>query len=193
MTKLTLEVSGQKAITDAIKAIKNGMAQRTADALNETTEKVIEDEKRAMRQQLDRPTPWTLKAFARSRARRGQTNTRIFIRDNQARYLRYAIVGGTQKDSIVPARRTRLNKYGNLAGMRGGLNQMARRKGRFKGEFKGTVGVWRRTKKAVKLIARVKPTVTYRKRYDFFGVGQRSVEKHYKPILKTNLTRLLPK
>ena len=99
---------------------------------------------------LDRPTPFTRKAFGVQRANKRELRARVFVKDRQSRYLKYQVEGGTRTPKgraiVVPYTRggaIKLNKYGNLP--RGRVAKLIAQNKTFSGTVKGTPGVWRRT------------------------------------------------
>jgi hypothetical protein len=123
----------------------------TASALNLLAGDVAKAEERQLRQQLDRPVPFTTKAIGIQKARKDNLRVVVFMRDKTAAYLQPYEEGGVNKlnsRALLKPVNVTLNQYGNLP-----RNAMARLKGRAN-VFVGTVktkagnvdGVWQRKK-----------------------------------------------
>lgn len=65
-------------------------------AINDTLREVLRNTIKRMRRNLDRPTPFTLRAFALRRANKRTLRGVVFAKDVQAGYLKYAEDGGTR-------------------------------------------------------------------------------------------------
>ncbi|MEM8849268.1 MAG: hypothetical protein AAGE03_04450 [Pseudomonadota bacterium] len=95
-----------------------------AMAINEVLDRIKRSTDRRMRRVLDRPTPFTMKAFAVRRARKSNLRGSVFAKDIQARYLIFAEEGGTRRPrgrALLVPWKMRRNKYGNVP--RGGVKR----------------------------------------------------------------------
>ena len=96
----------------------------TAEAINTTLGDIQKNETRRLPRALDRPTSFTLKAFAILRASKRRAVGAVFAKDAQADYLKFAEEPQTRtpdgESLVVPVAQKR-NKYGNMA--RGALDR----------------------------------------------------------------------
>jgi hypothetical protein len=142
-----------KAITSSLRDLaRKQIPYATARALNGLAKRAVVAEQTAMKAQLDRPTPFTLRGISFMRATKANLTATMFIKDIQARYLAPEIVGGKQvlgrgRAILVPAAgQALLNVYGNLP--RGALARLRGKANIFIGSItvKGSHigGVWQR-------------------------------------------------
>lgn len=123
----------------------------TAQALTAVARKVAAAETELLSETFDKPTPFTLKAFAVRGARKSNLTASIFAKDRQAAYLSPYLDGGSQalgsKRAILTPIQVALNAYGNIP-----RGKLAALKGQ-PGYFVGTVqrkgarpigGLWQR-------------------------------------------------
>lgn len=183
---------------EVIKAIE-GLAQKQMPfaaslALNETAQDAKNAVTKQIEKKLDRPTRFTLNAVGVRRASKRNLKATVFIKDIQAEYLQYAIEGGTRKPkdkALVVPRDIRLNKYGNIPGLRGGkkIAALLNKPNTFMGTIKGQSGIWQRTNKnkRLKLLLAFEDKIEYRKRLDFHKI----VVSVAKNRLQRNLKRAL--
>jgi hypothetical protein len=128
----------------------------TAMAINAVAAEVQRAERENLRQQLDRPTPFTTSAVAVKKATKANLTAKVYVKDITAHYLEPFEVGGlhvlpgTSRAILNPKSPALLNKYGGLP-----RNAIARLRGR-PDVFVGTVttskgeqidGVWQRPAK----------------------------------------------
>lgn len=102
---------------------------------------------------LDRPTPFTMKAFGVTAARKSNPQAEVFAKQAQAKYLMPSEVGGEQVLGAGRKIRTpvdlKTNAYGNLPKgaiarkLNGGQSSPGKR-GFFLGVVKGINGLWQR-------------------------------------------------
>lgn len=156
----------------------------TARALTWTARDVAKDCGEELHKFLDRPTPFTQKAFIGTKAKKTHLVAYVQIKDIQAGYLQYQIRGGKrlpQRKAIgVPTENQKRNPYGNLP--RGEIKKLLANPNNFSGTVHGVAGIWQRghySKKgkwsqknkskstAVRLLVAWEPKATYRKRYPF--------------------------
>ena len=177
---MRIEIEGMDELRKQLDDFAGGQAinEAMAEGVNKTAEAVMEAEKQAMQSDLDRPTPFTMKALKlwKARAKKGRIDALIKIQPIQAEYLQYTIMGGTIGRILTPTPNARLNKYGNLPGKRKGMHGMATAKSKFVATINGTTGVWQRFGRGgrqVKLLAYVDDNATREARWDFFGIAER--------------------
>ncbi len=96
---------------------RDQMPFATALALTLTAKDAEGELTRAMPQYLDKPTPFSMKAWTTSRATKGSLVARVFAKDAQAKYLRWQIDGGerapTRKALKLPTA-IALDQFGNI-------------------------------------------------------------------------------
>ena len=179
---MRIEIDGMDELRKQLDDFAGGQAinEALAEGVNKTAEAVLAAEKQAMQSDLDRPTPFTMKALRlwKARPKKGRIDALIKMLPIQANYLQYTIMGGSIGGVVTPTRNARLNKYGNLPGLRGkGLTGIAAKsKKRFVGEINGIFGLWERygrKARAVKLIAKAEGQGQREGRWDFYGIAER--------------------
>ncbi|MFL9926012.1 hypothetical protein PQR62_17175 [Herbaspirillum lusitanum] len=70
----------------------------------------------ALPNQLDRPTPFTMKAFGIEPATKQKLYAKVFVKQDQLKYLGFQIAGGVRtpvRRALVVPKGVRLNQYGN--------------------------------------------------------------------------------
>lgn len=192
----------------------------TALALS-TTVKDIQDAMPAkLEADLDKPTPFTKKAFATERATPQALRAAVYIRPLQAAYLRYQVVGGARSPSKVALRLpsvVSLNQYGNLptgtirqliarakAGMRATRKQAGRYgvssavdlfygdpgDGRPAGLYKRVV-ISPTRHQLVPIVVMPKQAAQYRRRFDFYGHARKVAGQRWPANVSAALARAL--
>ena len=170
---------------------KNRIPSAIAKGLNLTGEDINKRLARSMSNYIDRPTPFTLRAFGLTFATKRTERARVFIKDIQAKYLIWQIEGGTRTaqgvGTGVPVRGVKkLNQYGNIPGRRSGL---VKGKRQFIARMGGRTGVWERTggKKnpVTRLVIGFHKRVTYRPRWPYYKL----VKEIYKARVAKNMIK----
>lgn len=119
----------------------------TSLAINEVLGDIRKNWEKALRKGLDRPTPFTMKAFAMRRATKRSLTGAVFAKRIQNDYLTRLEDGGTRQPKrraiLVPVG-LRLNKYGNMP--RGAVKRTVAKPKTFSGRPKGrsAAGIWER-------------------------------------------------
>jgi len=158
--------------------------------INDTIMDVKKNREKDLERKLDRPTPFTKRGFYVRRATKRRWEAETGLKRVQAEYLKLNITGGSRKPkrrAIVVPKGTRLNKYGNMP--KGSLRRILGRSNTFSGKVAGIGGVWQRTRKGVKLLARYEDRASYRPRYAL----QEPAEKTARGVLPKHLQRNLKK
>lgn len=128
---------------------RNQMPFAVALAINEVLGDIRKNWEKRLRRKIDRPTPFTLRAFAVRRATKRSLTGMVFAKRIQADYLHWLEEGGNRhpkKRAIIVPARARLNRYGNLP--KGALKRHLADTKVFSGKPKGgrrPAGIWRRT------------------------------------------------
>ena len=182
--------------------------------LTNTPKEVMKVEQRMMVKQLDRPTPFTVKGVRWQGANKadfklGRLHSRVYLMPKQAEYLSFQIEGGTRTPKgtaiAVPTNNVKLNRYGNLAGGQGRIKRLLAKKNTFQGTINGVAGVWQRPKRGkrsrggsgtigqsgLKLLVAYESSTQYQPRFDFYGIGERSVRTNISKEMDKAIARAL--
>jgi len=138
---MTVSVSGLTQASAYIGGFTKQLPFATAKALTKTAQDVRDDLKKRIVQDLQQPTPFTVRGITIETAKKTRLWSRVYVKDIQAQYLYYAVEGGKQNKMIQPAN-IRLNKYGNIP--RRSLTKLLARPDVFYGTIKGVTGIWQR-------------------------------------------------
>lgn len=150
-------------------------------ALNDVAGEAKQAEDLGLMTSFDRPTPFTRRAIGRTYANKKNLHVEVFVKDIQAKYLKYGVEGGTRRAAgrkiPVPGKRMRLNQYGNMT--RGAVGKAAGRANTFVGRPSGRadlpVGIWQRSKSGLKLLVLFTPQADYDERFDFYGIFENTI------------------
>ncbi len=136
-------------------------------ALNRTAEDIRRNETKRLDKAIDRPTPFTRKAFAIRRSTKARPTARIFAKRAQSAYLSTLEGGGARAPkgrAIIVPQKIRLNRYGNI--LRKAIAKTIARKDTFSGKPNGRpgakAGVWQRKGKKLIKLASYADRATYR-------------------------------
>lgn len=153
----------------------------TARALTNTAKLVQQDEIKQLEKDIDRPTPFTKRAFYVRSAKKKHLVATVGIKEIQANYLGLQIQGGTQRPkgkALVQPANIRLNKYGNLT--KGKIKKLLAKTNVFSANINGTAGIWQRDKKGrLKLLIRYKERQQHTKRFQFYETGLKSARRNF--------------
>ena len=165
---VTVDIS---RLTSLIVRTRRQLNKTVNASLNEIGEKVRKKEVQSMRTMIDRPTPFTLKGMIVRKAYSNNHRVIVQMKDIQAKYLELIIKGGTSSKVKPLLTRRAMNKYGNVP-----KNYTRRTKSNDRFLFlKGRiVGKWSRSR-------------TYRKQFDFFGIGEKEAKRIYKRTFRKHL------
>ena len=171
--QMSLQSNLRDVERDLSDAARRQLPFATSLALNATAEEIQKNETRRLDKALDRPTPFTKKAYALRRSTKRRLEARVFVKTIQARYLEKQEEGGTRqapRRAIVLPQKARVNKYGNLP--RGAVKRQLANPKVFSGKPKGngrTPGIYKRQgRKLVKLMsytarAKYEPRLAFRR------------------------------
>ena len=160
-----------------------------ANAINATLFDVMKAEKAQLPKKLDRPTPYTMKAFKINKAKKSMLVGDIHVMPERYKYLKYAIEGGTRTGNIGdPTKHAKLNKFGNIPMRKKGL---IKNKKQFIQTINGVSGVWERSKQGTKLMVAFENSVTYKKRFPFFKIADGVARKKFQRNFKKSLARAM--
>ena len=171
------------------KTQKKQIPYAAAQAINSTLFDIMKAEKAQMPEKLDRPTPFTMKAFRINKAKKTELVGDIHITRERWKYLKYQVEGGTRTGNIgVPTRNAKLNKYGNIPMRRKGL---IKKKNQFISKIGNVAGVWERSKSGTKLIVAFEPSVSYEPRFPFHKIAKGVARKKFQRNFKRSLSRAI--
>ena len=191
------------SISSPVRHVKRTMAKVQKDlafveasALTRTAKDVQKAMPALMEREIDKPTPFTKKAFAVRPATKARRVARIFIKDRQADYLRRIIAGGTRRPkrtAIVVPVKARRNRYGNLS--RGYLQKQLAKPNVFSGRVNGVGGIWQRMRSGrMKLLVAFEPKAEYRKTFDpgrtIYRIARRRFPYHFRRQFNQTFRRL---
>lgn len=154
-------------------------------ALNDTAWQSKEDVAKYAERTIDRPTKFTLRGFAVKKSTKRRLYSEVFIKPIQAEYLEYQIEGKTRRPESkaipIPVNQ-RLNKFGNIPGMKGGkkINALLAKPNVFKGMVRGVYGIWQRRKRGpLKLLIAFKDKAQYEEAFDFEKAASKSARARF--------------
>ncbi|WP_374572554.1 hypothetical protein [Phenylobacterium sp.] len=165
-----------------------------AQATTALAKHVAKAETDALPSVFDRPSPFTMRAFAVKAARKDNPVAIVFAKDIQARYLEPFLSGGRQvlgsKRAILKPRNIALNAYGNLP--RGKLAALKAKPNVFVGKVRlkrgGEVsGVWQRSPSGkgkaggLKLLIRFADPAPLAPRLHYFERAEKVINAHAGP------------
>lgn len=138
-----------------IRAVERGLSDfaakqvpfATSLALNATAEEIQKEESERLGKTLDRPTPFTRRAWAVWRSSKRNLSAKVFAKDAQAAYLSTLEDGGTRTPkgrAIVTPAGLKLNSFGNMP--KGAVKKALASPRVFSGTPKGRApGIYQRT------------------------------------------------
>lgn len=183
-----------------------------ASALTETARKVAQQLPQRAQQDLDKPTPFTLKGFFSQGATKADLTATVGVKDQQARYLKWQVEGGVRQ----PARKAlklpgdvALDVYGNIprrtigqliARAQAGKRATAKQGKRIGVSSKVDLmygdpadgrpaGIYKRVQaggreRLVPVILFPRRAARYEKRFDFHGEARRIVGREFEGALR---------
>jgi len=157
----------------AFKAIEKQAKFASVLAANEIAKDVQLGVGRQLKADIDRPTPFTTKAFKVNRANKTTLTSSVEIKPIQAKYLKYQIKGGTRsaKALVIPRKKAK-NKYGNLP--RGKLSKL---KAQGKTYIADGLVIQQMKTKTKPLAYLTNKSAVYKKRFEFFERGHSTAKK----------------
>jgi hypothetical protein len=187
-------------ISSNIKQVKKALTKfekklipaATTYTVNELAFKISRQEmpKRADKVFAGGATGWTKRGFAYKKAKRGQSSSKVFIRDSQAEYMKYQIDGGTRRPKgrsiLVPNGQARKNKYGNLT--KGTYQKIATNQGYFSNNDKVYKKVGKKGK--VKVVASHKSKANYKPKFKYFNYAKGYINNPRKGFERTFMVNL---
>lgn len=95
----------------------NQLPFATSVALNAVAQDAADEVGRETARRLDRPTPFTRRAWSVWKSSKAQLTATVYAKDAQARYLRWQVAGGSRAPNKRAQRlpsNIKLNEFGNL-------------------------------------------------------------------------------
>ena len=140
-----------------------------ANAIAKDVEKGIG---RQLKTDIDRPTPFTTKAFKINRANKKTLSSSVEIKPIQAAYLKYQIKGGRRsgKNMLIPKKGAQ-NKYGNLP-----RNKLKNLKAQGKSYIADNL-IIQQMKTKTKPLAYITKKANYKPIFKFFERGHSTAKK----------------
>lgn len=193
-------------INDDVKGVKRHIKRSqmrllpkvAAKAINKTLFQIMDAEKAQMLKKLDRPNPFTQKAFkinmAKVRGKLGDIEGNIHIQPNRWKYLKWVVDGGVKTGNLgVPIKgNAKLNKYGNIAGR--GKDRYVKGKKQFRATINGIDGVWQRfggkRNPQLKLMVVFKRSLNYYPIFPFYKIADGLARNRIKGNLRKAYKRL---
>ena len=191
--------SNIKEVTKGLNNIqKKQIPFATARALTFTAKDGAKFINKATTKFIDRPNPFTKKAFAFMKATKQTLTSSVFAKDVQGTYLKHIIEGTTRnrrrgKPYPVNASRSLLDAYGNFGKGFSRIRSAKRKKNRFIANIKGTEGLWERLpNNKLKLLAGFEQrNVSYRKSFPVFELLTRFVQREFTKKFQRSLSNAL--
>lgn len=185
-----MQISMKSDIDKAIKqlgALGKQVPFAASVAINQTVKDIQKVEQAAIKRELDKPTPSTVKGIRVSRSSKRKLVGTVFIIPHIDKFLKYQIEGGTRpprsKAEAVPVS-IRLNKYGNIPGRRQGkLAKLLTRPDTFSATIRGVAGIWQRGKgrnrNRVTLLVAYEKETKYSPAFKFYEHAERTTAKRW--------------
>ena len=152
------------------------------------------------------PTPFTMRAIGTSAARKSNLAAQVFVKDQQAKYLRIEETGGIRvakpgSPVLIPVDVAR-NAYGNIP--RGLVRKLlADPESYFIGRTRGVYGLWERVggtgagghalrgQRGLRLLVAFRERASYRPRFGFGERVRRVATANFLPALQAGLGRAM--
>lgn len=177
---------------------RNQVPYATSVAINDVLKDIKRNSEKRLKRQLDRPTPFTMKAFRIKYANKRTLTGMVYAAHIQEKYLQWAEEGGSRKPKgraiPVPVRQ-RLNKYGNVP--KGALKRALAKPNVFSGAPKGrpgAAGIYQRVGKnnsKLKLLASYETVARYKPRLGFKTGAMRTAEARLPAALYRALVKAM--
>lgn len=128
---------------------------------------------RQLKSDIDRPTPFTSKAFKINRANKKTLSSSVEIKPIQAKYLKYQIEGGTRSgETVLIPRKSVANKYGNMP-----RNKLSKLKQQGKTYVANGVVIQKMARKVKPLAFFAPKKAQYKKIFKFFERSHSTAKK----------------
>lgn len=169
--KIKMKSKDVKKFSKSLRSLANKQIPfAAAKAINDTMFDVYRAEGKALGKFIDRPRPFTTKAYKVVKADKRRLAAYLKTKQIQEGYLQWAVYGGQRAPkktaNVVPVEQ-RVNQYGNMP--RGAVKRMLADKQRFfsgvpRGQ-QGVAGIWKRTNKHTPKVKRNGKSTPNKPRY----------------------------
>ncbi len=187
MVSISLETDIKQVTKKAGRFYRKQVPFAVSLAMNKTTEDIQKVERAAARRELDQPTPQTVKGIRSRQSNKRNLAAAVFIIPAIDKFLKYQIRGGKRpprgKVEAIPSE-LKLNRYGNIAGRRGGrIAKLLARRDTFEATVGGVTGIWQRgrgrNRSRVKLLIVYGGETKYKPRFRFFDHAKRTTKRRW--------------
>ncbi|WP_227271229.1 hypothetical protein [Roseobacter weihaiensis] len=164
-------------------AARNQIPFAVSLGINKTLEDVKRNTDKRMLRILDNPTPFTMRAFRVFRSTKRRLTGSVRAQRIQAGYLKWAEEGGTRTpkgQAIVVPVGQRVNKYGNMP--RRSIGRLLGRADTFSGSpggRSGRGGIYKRTKRGLKLMVAYVSRARYSDRLRFVETATKTADARF--------------
>ena len=166
-------------VFDVLRRLEVNLKPAVAAGMTRTMRAVEQHEIKAMEDQIDRPTPFTLDSLWLQPATASKLEVTLGIKPIASKYLTRPILGGDVNNTLVPVlANEKLNQYGNIVAKRKGMKYLAQhRKKSFVARIKGTLAVWQRIDRhQVRALIYKDPDAPRQKRWTFYETGEKVIQ-----------------
>lgn len=181
MIKISVKVDIDRATQWLTGLQREQIPFAVAKALTQTAKDAQAELQAQLPVHLDKPVPFTNRAFAIEPATKSRPTAAVFIKEAQWKYLQYQVKGGTRlpkNKALVEPVNVALNQYGNMP--RNKVRALLARKDVFVGKIYGFPGIYQRVGQKLKLLIAFAPQAEYKPRFDFKGIVHRVVMAKFK-------------
>jgi hypothetical protein len=197
-----MQISVKDNIKEVTKSLNNIQKKQipyaTATALTFTAKDGSAYANKATVKFIDRPNPFTKKAFRYIKATKQLLTSVILAKDLQDKYLTYIVEGGTRnkktgKPYPVSASKGLLDAYGNFGKGYSRIRSAKKKKNRFIANIRGTQGLWERLdNNKLKLLAGFEQrNVSYKKSFPIYELLTRFVQREFTRKFTRSLSNAL--
>jgi len=189
-----------KEVTDYLTDLeKKQVPFATSRAINDVLFEARKEEMVQIPNFIDRPNPFTKRAFKVEKSHKKQKviNGSLIIKPIQWDYLQHQVKGGVRRERMitVPVEQ-KVNKYGNIPGLKR-KKPIWRRgqgvtRGTFVGTLKGTYGVWGRVgRDKLRLLVAFINEARYKKILPFKEIAKKVVDKRFDDLFDKHIIRAI--
>jgi hypothetical protein len=184
----------KKAKKDLSRVQRKQIPFALSNTLNSLAYQAQQAELNVIRQQIDRPVPFTQKAILYKKTNKRELMSKVFIPLNRWKYLKKIVTGGQSsrqgKPHAIPINKAITGKYGHLP--RNKSKTLAKRKNHFAATINGRSGLWKRNKDGSLALQIVyKDTINVPKSYRPWIATARIVKSRFDHIFKQKFSQAL--
>jgi hypothetical protein len=196
---INVETDIRAAVKQLKRVGERNVPLAVAQSLTATAKHLRNVQMRTMSKHIDRPTPFTKNGISYQRAewkdyKRGTMYARVFVKEDQSKYLKYQVFGGTRapkrRANTIPGRSVKLNPYGNFT--KGYIKTQMAKPNTFVDTIEGITGLWQRYKtKPSRLLVMFTGATRYKPRWPFFRISDKIVQRELPKQLNKAVRRAL--